>query len=534
EALARRKAEEAQAAEEKIQLEKQRQVEERLQREAEARAKQEAEVLKQRKAEEERMQKEAEERLRREAEAKEREEGQKLAEQDASGYADEMVDRFAVSAPVAEMPPRQTTAAWQARIASKLAPMGNISAGQSRGRAKGRRRFVRAAVFALVAGVAVLHVISFDERLSALEKTATAQFKQPVKAKDLHFWLLPTPHWRLQDVIIGDQGQIRIALVKAKTSIIGALFNSRDAVTLVDAESATLNAEGVSWVLTGKAQTNNLGFPRIDVKGVQVSAPFGALPTFDVNALMDTNGNWKKIELRVPGQRFSAELNATDEGARVMLSAAAYILPLSLDSVHSSKPATLTLTNFSAVGMLANKEFLASDFSGEINGGYVSGKARLNWRSGWMLNGEARARLLDTAAMFPALSGGGVLSGSGAFAMQAADPSVLMESARAEGNFLVERGVLHGIDLSQVLRGLGSGGRTPYATLDGTFSYDKGKTQLRNVKIIDGIMTAKGNVDITADKIMSGRFAVELKSNFINLRGAVPVAGTLDAPQFGR
>lgn len=548
--LAKRKAEEVQAKKD---------AEAMVQQEAESLAQQEAEALANRMVEEDRAEKEAEAqrkaeekrakkeaaaqkkaqaKMQREAAAKEKAEAK--AEREAQELANKKTDAeernngFVVAVRLqGRQNMRQPSAGWSASIASTLASMRNALAGHFRERKKGRKNSVRIAVFVILFALAVLHVIPFDERLSALEKTATAQFSQPVKAKTLHFWLLPTPHWRLQDVTIGDQGQIRIALVKARASI-GALFSSQNTIASIDAESATLNAEGVAWLLAGKAQANNLGFSHIDVKDVQVVAPFGGLPNFDANATLGANGNWQKIELRTPSQKFNAELEATGNGTRVTLSAGAYTLPLSLDSMNLNKPDTLTLNNFSAVGMLANKEFVASDFSGEMNGGYVSGKARLSWHSGWALNGEAKAKFFDTAAMFPALSKGGLLSGSGTFAMQAADPGALMASARAEGNFLVEHGVLNGIDLGQALRGLGSGGRTPYATFDGAFAYNGGKTQLRHLRMIDGIMTTTGSADITADKMISSRFLVKLRSSFVNERSSVSVAGSLDAPQFGR
>ena len=534
-ALAQRKAEEEQARQE---------AEAQIQREIEAAAQQERDALAQRKIEEKRAkkaaaaQKKVQAKMRREALAKKKAEARAKRETrelaDTKAYADETDKGFAVAAPLQDRKNRRLpSAGWAARIASMIASMRNTLAGQSRERKKRRKNSLRVAVFVIFSGLAILHFISFDDRLSALEKTATAQFKQPVKAKTLHFWLLPTPHWRLQDVTIGNQGQIRLALVKAKVSI-GTLFGSQNTIASLDAESATLNAEGAEWLLAGKAQGNTLGLTRIEVKGARVVAPFGALPNFDVNATLDAQGNWQKIELRTPGQKFNAELEATGNGTRVTLSAGAYILPLRLDSVNLSKPETLTLNNFSAVGMLAGKEFVVSDFSGEVNGGYVSGKARLNWRSGWVLNGEAKAKFFDTAAMFPALSKGGLLSGNGTFAMQAADPGALMASARAQGNFLIEHGVLNGIDLGQALRGLGGGGRTPYATFDGTFAYSGGKTQLRHLRMIDGIMTATGSADITADKMISSRFLVELKSSFINERSSVAVTGSLDAPQYGR
>jgi hypothetical protein len=52
--------------------------------------------------------------------------------------------------------------------------------------------------------------------------------------------------------------------------------------------------------------------------------------------------------------------------------------------------------------------------------------------------------------------------------------------------------------------------------------------------MVDGLMTTTGNADITADKTISSRFSVELKSNSIHVRRAVSMTGTVDAPQFDR
>jgi len=524
EAVARKEAEEKlrQEAEAKVKLEMEA---EARQRAAEAQARQEAE---------EQLRREAEAKLKLEADAKAKREAEDAVEaqrQAAEDRAREEAEARQAAQVLADLESRAHAEA-QSLAASKPSAMGDTLASFPRAKARRGRKIAQAAILALAAGVAIVHVVPFDGQLSALEKSATAQFGQPVKAGALNFWLLPTPHWRLHDVSVGDHGQIHVALVKAKTSI-SALFGAQAAITALDMASAKLDAEGAAWVLLGKGQANGLGFSSVTAKDVKVNTAFGALPAFDADATVDANGNWQKLKLQTPGQKFSAELNASGEGASVTLSAAAYTAPLSLASEYPVKPAGLVLSNFSATGMLSKKEFAVSEFSGETQGGYVGGKARLSWNSGWLLNGEARAKALDTVAMFPALSEGGMLGGSGSFTMQGADPSALLRSMHAEGSFLIERGSLQGIDLSRVLRGLGGGGRTSYATLDGKFTYRDGKTQLRNVMLIADAMTASGSADVPADKQINGRFLVELKSPSMTARSSVPLAGTLDNPRFG-
>jgi len=509
--------------------------EERLRQEAEAKVKLEMEAEARRKAAEEQAHREAEEKLRREAEdaaegqrkaAEEQARGEEQLRQEAEAKARQAARELAEqeAGEDEEAPPL---------AASQPSVIGDTSISLYGIKKRWGRKIAQAAILALVAGVAIVHVVPFDGQLAALEKSATAQFGQPVKAVSLNFWLLPTPHWRVHDVTVGDHGQIRVALVKARTSI-SALFGAQAAITTLDMEAPKLDAEGIAWVLLGKGQANGLGFSRVTAKDVKVSTPLGALPVFNVNATVDANGNWQKLELQALGQKFNAELSASGEGASVKLNAAAYTAPLSLASEDPVKPVGLMLSNFSAVGMLSKKEFVISEFSGEANGGYVTGKARLNWDSGWSLNGEARAKAFDPVAMFPALSAGGILGGSGSFAMQGVDSAALLRSMHAEGSFLSERGSLQGIDLSRVLRGLGGGGRTSYTTLDGKFTYRDGKTQLRNVMLIADAMTASGSADVTADKQINGRFMVELKSPSMTARSSVLLAGTLDNPRFGR
>ena len=519
EEMARKEAEEIQR----------REAEAQAQREAEAEATRRDAAEQQRRAAEENQLRQEAERLRLEAEAK----AMQAAEVKARKAAEEQ-HRLEDAAREAEARAQRLAEEEAAVAADKLLAHERepVSAEEFKAKKRRTRKLVKAAIFALVAGVAIVHVIPFGGQLSVLEKSAATQFGQPVKASSLNFWLFPTPHWRLRDVSVGDHGQIRASLVKARTSI-SALFGSQAPITALDIESAQLDAEGIAWILLRKGQANGLGFSSITAKDVKVNAAFASLPVFDAHATVDANGNWQKLELKSPDQKFSAELNATGDGASVKLNAAAYMPPLGLASEAPVKPAGLVLGNLTATGQLSRREFIASEFSGETNDGYVTGKARLGWGAGWTLSGEVKAKLLDTAAMFPALSEGGVLGGSGSFVMRGADPSALLRSIHAEGNFLVERGAVHGIDLGRVLRGVGSGGRTAYSALDGKFSYRDGKTQLRNVIMAADQLTASGNADVTADKQINGRFLVELKSPSMTARSSVSLAGTLDNPRFG-
>lgn len=415
-----------------------------------------------------------------------------------------------------------------------------------RAKIKASQKLLGVVLALLVLCVAILPFVSFDHQLATLEKTATAQFGQPVKAGRLNFSLFPSPRWHLHQVEIGNQGQIRIAQVDAQVPLT-ALFGGDVPLKAIEADSAILNAEGVAWLLAsiakenaGSKRPNPLGIKRMEAQKITVNIPGVAMPVFNAEALVDDAGHWQKLMLNAPGQEFKAELVAKKQGAQVTLAAAGFKWPLQFmgkDEVDSHRDADankLVLKRFSATGLLLPNAFAVSAFSAQTFGGYVDGKAKLAWGSGWALTGEATAKALDTQTMLPALSDAGELSGRGTFAMNAADLSGLSNAAQAQGEFLVGRGVLQGIDLGRMLQGLGGGGKTDYDSLSGQFTYDKGNIHLRKLTLLAGGISAQGDVDVIGDKLTDGRILVELKSASFTEQGYFSLAGSLSQPQFVR
>jgi uncharacterized protein involved in outer membrane biogenesis len=193
----------------------------------------------------------------------------------------------------------------------------------------------------------------------------------------------------------------------------------------------------------------------------------------------------------------------------------------------------VVLKKFTANGHLQAGGFEIREFSGETYDGYLSGKASLAWRDGWRLQGEATARLLDAATLFPGLAERGVLSGKGRFFMQGNEPAALLPSLAGESDFLVERGTLKGIDLDRVLRDAGIGSRTTFTALKGQFVYRNGVGEVRNLLLEAGQVTARGEARMAADRRLDGHFQIDLQSPSATMRSGVTLAGTMDNPTFG-
>ena len=90
------------------------------------------------------------------------------------------------------------------------------------------------------------------------------------------------------------------------------------------------------------------------------------------------------------------------------------------------------------------------------------------------------------------------------------------------------------MDLARLLQGDSIGGRTNFAELSGNFLFQGGETQLRQVHLRAGPVSAGGNADADASKNISGRFAVEYKSPVAQAHANLAVSGTLRVPRFNR
>ena len=120
----------------------------------------------------------------------------------------------------------------------------------------------------------------------------------------------------------------------------------------------------------------------------------------------------------------------------------------------------------------------------------------------------------------------------GAYSMSGSVPASLFESARVQGEFKIEKGVLGSFNLTRALQtgGAQSSGRTEFSELTGQAVYDKGAIQVRNVAIAAGAMNAGASLDIDANGGLSGRIAAEVKTPNQTLRATLNLSGKVQDP----
>ena len=376
----------------------------------------------------------------------------------------------------------------------------------------------------LILGLVLIHFVSFDGRIPQFEKLAGAHLQQPVKIKALHLSLLPLPHWRLDGVSVGNEGQLAVAQITAVAAL-GSMFSDQMVFKSIELESPVLSEQGLIALLFAKSQGQDFKVASVIVRNGKLDSKTIVLPVLDAKIAIGDDGAWQKIALETPDHKTSLLLEPKGEGAQLEVETNAFSMPFG--------PAFI-LENFSAKGVIGRNELRLSEFKGAIYGGYLSGNASLKWGTDWSLGGEISARAIDPGSTAPALLEDGKLEGKAVYAMRAKSYDELFAAPRLEGTFAVQKGSLLGVDLARLLQSGGVGGKTAFAELTGSFVREGPRTQLRQVRLSAGPVSAGGSADVDAGKNISGRFVVELKSPVAQARVNLAVSGTLREPRFNR
>jgi len=376
----------------------------------------------------------------------------------------------------------------------------------------------------VVLGLIAVHFVSFDAYIPQFEKLAGAHMQQPVKIKALRLSLVPQPHWRLEGVSVGAESQLVVPRINAIAEL-GSMFSEKKVFTSIELESPVLGEDGLLALLFGKAAGQDLKVAKISVKNGKLDSKTFILPALDAKITFGDDGAWRQIALETQDHKTSLLLKPEGEGATLEVETNAFSLPF-----HPS----FILENLVAKGTIRRGEMRLSEFKGGIYGGYLSGNADLKWGAGWSLGGEISVRAMDPARFVPALMEEGKLEGKAQYAMRAKSYDELFAAPRLEGSFTVLKGALLGVDLARLLQGGGVGGKTVFTELTGGFVREAGRTQLRQMVLVAGPVSAGGSAEVDAGKRLSGRYTVEIKSPVAKARANLAVAGTLSEPRFSR
>lgn len=516
---ARREAEEL--ARQEVEAEALRETEESARQEAEAQTRRKAEEQAQRESDErnriaeaERARQDAEEKVKREAEEQARletEAQERLAAEESARLETEKRARQQEKEAKARKRARE-----DASVATKIAVQGWM-------RTWGKL-FALGLTVLVVVVLGVIQLISFDGQIPQFEKALSGQFQQPVNIKSLHMSLIPRPHLRFDEVSVGGEGQIRISRVNAMGHL-GGLFSERKDFKSIELDSLSVTEEGLRWILFGKPVTRAVGLGQVSAINTRLELKHVSVPVFAAQLKFDEEGAWSSIAIESSDQSMKMNLVSKDESVQFDIDARSFKIPFG---------SRLTLEDWTAKGTADKNGVSLSEFKGFVIGGFLSGNARLDWRANWSLSGELKAKQIDAELLAPGVLRNARIAGAASYSMQATESSELFASPRLEGNFVIERGMLLGVDMARMLQGRGTRGDTRFVDLTAGFVYERGATKLRQLHLSEGAMSASGAVDIDPEMNVSGRLAVDLKLDSDRRRATLVMSGSSKSVKWDR
>jgi hypothetical protein len=151
---------------------------------------------------------------------------------------------------------------------------------------------------------------------------------------------------------------------------------------------------------------------------------------------------------------------------------------------------------------------------------------------------QVRGRLVTEGVDVGVLSRkrlGGRLDATTTLELRTGGPGPLLDALQTRSQFSVRGAVVYGVDLARAVKtvGLSRGGETRLDTLAGQLATRGRALSLSNLVASSGVLSATGQVDVSASLALRGRVLVALGSGALGQAVGVPlvVGGTLQGPQ---
>ena len=383
-------------------------------------------------------------------------------------------------------------------------------------------------IVVVVGGVQLLPMNAY---VPSIEKLASAYVKEPVSIGSMHVSILGGFGIILQTVKIGTAQDVKIDKVSLAPEF-GSVFSDVKIIRKVEVESAAVAEEVLvrlpKWLEAAGAD-KNLQIGRIVIKATKLESHTVKLSPFDVDLQFSAEGTIQKAVLSTTDGRLNAELVPHDNQIDIALNAAkGWVPPLGPQ---------IEFTDLTVKAVATRNQIRVEKFESLLYGGAARGSAVIVWGGPWTIEGDVateRISLPELMALFTRdAKSTGQLQSKLRYAMSSQTLATLFDSPRIEGNFDIKRGDVDGVDLVRALqsggRGVTQGGATRFEEISGSLNLANGRYQYRNMKLASGLLTANGAFDVSANKDVSGRISVELRSQAAQIRGNFILDGDLKA-----
>jgi hypothetical protein len=384
----------------------------------------------------------------------------------------------------------------------------------------------------VVLAVAALHVVPLRAYTVKVERAMSAWLHDDVSIASMTFRLVPTPHLRVESVSVGK-------LLDAKASTgriymdIATLFGEKPNISSIELDNVVISSEAVKRIPTwgrpeGKSDAG--GIDSIKLRAVTLDVK-PAVGNFDANLSFTKDGALRLATLSSPGA-WNLTVKPVDKGMDLDFSARNWTLPVG---------AAIPVGDVRLKGTWSGNEIVVPEFEADAMEGKVNGTLRVSWSPGVKLESELSVTKVSAKDLVGAFTKDISVSGKldGNFSLVTEGPSVeqLFATPRVQGKFRLAEGSISNVDLVAVMQSDTAGQRagvTKFAELSGELGSQEHRASFRSLNLQGGVLRGNGNVDVGNNSALSGRLALEIRSQVAQDRGAFNVSGTIARPVIRR
>jgi hypothetical protein len=396
-----------------------------------------------------------------------------------------------------------------------------------RGSSKGLvRAIVFGVLFFVVAVIVALHIVPLRTYTAKVERAMSGWLHDDVSIASMTFRLVPTPHLRVENVAVGKLLDAKAATGRINLDIF-TLLGERPTISSIELENVSLSADAVRRIPTwGSTQDKTGEIDTVRLRGVKLDVR-PAIPPFEAALKFNRDGSLKQAVLSGQGNTWSLAVKPGEKGMDLDFTSRQWTPPIGL-----AVPLDLSFKGTWSGNALNVPEFDCGALDGKI-----TGSARVVWGSTVAFESNlevARISSHDLVAAFTKdISVNGRLDGN--FTVVAESPNVetLFKAPRAQGRFRIGEGSISNIDLVAVMQSDTAGTRagvTKFAELTGEYNKAETRAAFQKVNLQGGVLRGLGTVDVGANSSLTGKLALEIRSQIAQDRGAFNVSGTVSRP----
>lgn len=359
-----------------------------------------------------------------------------------------------------------------------------------------------------------------------IEHALTNLLGMPVSVGNVSLKLLPAPHLSLQDIQLGDAGKGGIAAIEVHQPW-GLAFSGAEGVKEVTVTGASVPVEHL-LTLPAIGSTRVLALPALRQL---------VLHDFRVNAAPSALfGPFHGRLLLSSGLLESAALETPDRSVLITAKPIANGIDLALDGRAWRVPGIpVNFPSFQAKALLQEGGLQLREIDASFLGGLLKGDWKLSWGTSLEMSGTGEMTRLDlrrvSSDLAPQMTAEGDLSGSIQVSGRAEDWHELWQSAAAQLQIDVTRGLLNGIDIGEgTRRGAGAvvrSGTTRFDRLQADVSVDAQGVAMRDIRLDAGLLTASGQLQVSAAGEVGGGLVALARSSVSTTRVPLTISGSL-------